>query len=417
MRYFHRNMTSKLERMVGDFPTVYLSGARQCGKSTLVQKTLPSEGVNYLTFDTSVLRLAAQRDPEGFVASLPKDRLNIIDEIQRVPEVFLLLKKGVDEGRRGGRGKSLFLLTGSANIFALPELANAMVGRLAILTLHPFSAAEVARSEKNFIGELWNGKLATKSVTRANVPEVIGSATFPEIALDPGRRSAWLDNYLETILGRDAAELAKIRKPDVIRQLLVSLGGRVGSLLKDDNVMKETGMNQGTYQKYKAFCNAAFMTFEVQPWAKPNRLNKRFVKSKKIYFTDTNFLCFVLRRDLADVHERDPVFMGHLFENFVASEIMKNIAALPGKFYVSHFNPVREDGREVDFVVEDGKGDALAIEVKLSASLDAQDFKNLEACRDTLGDKFKRGIVLYTGENLAPFGDRLWAVPVNTLWE
>jgi len=410
-------MTSKLERMVGDFPTVYLSGARQCGKSTLVQKTLPSEGVNYLTFDTSVLRLAAQRDPEGFVASLPKDRLNIIDEIQRVPEVFLLLKKGVDEGRRGGRGKSLFLLTGSANIFALPELANAMVGRIAILTLHTFSAAEVARSEKNFIGELWNGKLATKSVTRANVPEVIGSATFPEIALDPGRRSAWLDNYLETILGRDAAELAKIRKPDVIRQLLVSLGGRVGSLLKDDNVMKETGMNQGTYQKYKAFCNAAFMTFEVQPWAKPNRLNKRFVKSKKIYFTDTNFLCFVLRRDLADVHERDPVFMGHLFENFVASEIMKNIAALPGKFYVSHFNPVREDGREVDFVVEDGKGDALAIEVKLSASLDAQDFKNLEACRDTLGDKFKRGIVLYTGENLAPFGDRLWAVPVNTLWE
>jgi predicted AAA+ superfamily ATPase len=153
------------------------------------------------------------------------------------------------------------------------------------------------------------------------------------------------------------------------------------------------------------------MTFEIPSWSKPNKLNKRFVKSKKIYFTDTNFLCFLMRRDIREVFERDRTLMGHLFENFIASEIMKSIGVLPGKFYVSHFNPVRGEGKETDFVIENDTGEAIAIEVKLASSLNAKDFANLELCRNTIGDRFKRGIVLYTGEEAVPFGDKLWAVP------
>jgi predicted AAA+ superfamily ATPase len=103
--------------------------------------------------------------------------------------------------------------------------------------------------------------------------------------------------------------------------------------------------------------------------------------------------------------------MGHLFENFIASEIMKATSVLPGKFYVSHFNPVRGEGKETDFVIENDNGEAIAIEVKLDSSLNAKDFANLELCRDTIGDRFKRGIVLYTGEELVQFSDKLWAFP------
>ena len=109
--------------------------------------------------------------------------------------------------------------------------------------------------------------------------------------------------------------------------------------------------------------------------------------------------------------------MGHLFENFIASEIMKSISVLPGKFHVSHFNPVRGDGNETDFLIEKDNGETIAIEVKLNSSLNDFDFKNLELCHNTIGNKFKKGIVLYTGEHLVPFGDKLWAVPVNYLWE
>jgi predicted AAA+ superfamily ATPase len=418
MAYIYRILEKKLENTAKMFSATYLCGARQCGKSTLVRHLSSQDNVNYMTFDTTVLRTAAKKDPDAFIAGLPNDKLNIIDEVQRVPAVYLLLKKAIDDRRFQGKGKALFLLTGSANIFGLPKLAKAMVGRMAILTLHPFSAAEMYKSDVNFIDRLWNEKLSVKNYKRAKLVNVIKDSAFPEIALDKTiDRNAWFDGYLDTILERDAVEFAKIRKPELIHQLLASLSARVGSLLNNDNVMNETGLNQGTYEKYKSFCNAAYLTFEIQPWAKPNKLNKRFVKSKKIYFTDTNFLCFLMRRDISDVYEKDPSLMGHLFENFIATEIMKAISALPGKYYVSHFNPVRGDGKETDFVIEKDNGETIAVEVKLDASLNDKDFKNLELCRSTIGNKFKKGIILYTGEDLVPFADNLWAVPVNYLWE
>jgi predicted AAA+ superfamily ATPase len=371
-----------------------------------------------MTFDSVALRAAARQDPESFVDMLPNDRLNVIDEIQRVPEIHLQLKKRVDEERLAGRGTGLFLFTGSAGLRALPELADAMVGRMAILKLYPFSAAEVNNFGVNFIEKLWDDGLLIKKYARAQVADIIKSATFPTIALNKDiDRDAWFDRYFDTILGRDIIDYAKIRKPEIIYQLLISLAGNVGSRVNNDNIMRETGLNQGTFEKYKSLCDAAFMTFEIQPWARPNKLNKRFVKSKKIYFTDTNFLCFLIRRDISEVYEKDRTLMGHLFENFIASEIMKAASALPGKFYVSHFNPVREDGKETDFVIEKDNGEAVAVEVKLDSTICAKDFKNLELCRNTIDDKFKKGIVLYTGEDLVPFGDRLWAVPVNYLRE
>ncbi|MDR0502024.1 MAG: ATP-binding protein [Treponema sp.] len=418
MDYFKRILAKKLEITTKTFSSTYLSGARQCGKSTLVQRLMSRDNANYLSFDTATVRAMAKKDPDAFIASLPNDKINIIDEVQRVPAINIQLKKAVDEKRFKGQGKALFLLTGSANIFGLPKLAKAMVGRMAILTLFPFSAAEIKNSEVNFIEKLWEENLTFRNFKRADLTDIIKSATFPEIALSRETdQSVWMDSYIDTILERDAVEFAKIRKPEYIYFLLASLSGRVGSLLNNDNVMNETGLNQITYEKYKSFCNAAYLTFEVQPWAKPNKLNKRFVKGKKLYFTDTNLLCFLLRRDIDEVQKKDPSLMGHLFENFIATEIAKSISALPGKYYMSHFNPVRGEGKETDFVVEKDNGETIAIEVKLDSSLEEKDFKNIELCRDTIGSKFIKGIVLYTGEDLVPYGDKLWAVPVNYLWE
>jgi predicted AAA+ superfamily ATPase len=416
--FIHRNVAPKLENAVKTFSAVYLSGARQCGKSTLVRNLLPEEEAQYITFDSIAIAAAAKRDAESFLLGLPKDKLNIIDEVQRVPEAYLLFKKDVDDKRFEGHGRALYLFTGSANIFALSQLAEPMVGRMAIMTLYPFSAAEAFDTDRNFIERLWNDAVTMKRYKRADVVDIIAQATFPEISLHKDiSRNEWFDGYLTTILQRDAMELAKIRKPELVYQLLVSLSSRVGSLLTHDNIMKETGLNAVTYEKYKTFCNSSYMTFELPSWSKPNTLNKRFVKSKKIYFVDTNFLSYIMRRDVKEAMANDPPLMRHLFENFVASEIMKTTSALSGKYYVSHFNPMRGEGKETDFVVEKDNGEAIAIEVKLESSLAERDFKNLELCRDTIGARFKRGVILYTGEHIVPFGDRLGAVPVNYLWE
>ena len=417
MDYIQRMLANKLENTTQTFSATYLSGARQCGKSTLVQHLMSKDEVNYLTFDTTTIRMAAKKDPDGFIASLPKDKLNIIDEVQRVPAVHLQIKKAIDEKRFEGKGKGLFLLTGSANIFGMPKLAKAMVGRMAMLTLFPFSTAEINNSNDNFMEKIWDDKLEYKKYKRADLVNTVKEATFPELSLNKDiDKNIWIDSYIDTIMERDAVEFAKIKKPDLIYQLLISFSSRVGSLINNDNIMKEIGFNQISYEKYKSFCNATYLTFEVQPWAKPNKLDKRFVKSKKLYFTDTNLLCFLMRRDMSEVYEKDPSCMGHLFENFIATEIIKSASAASGKYFLSHFNPVRGDGNETDFIVEKDNGETIAIEVKLDSSLSEKDFKNLELCRNTIGKNFKKGIVLYTGEDLVPFGEKLWAVPINYFW-
>ena len=162
MHYIQRILTKKLQNTTNTFSATYLSGARQCGKSTLVQHLLSLKNTNYLTFDTATIRTAAKKDPEVFISSLPADKLNIIDEVQRVPAVHLSIKKAVDEKRLAGKGKGTFLLTGSANIFGLPKLAKSMVGRMAVLTLYPFSTAEINNSSKNFIERLWEDDLLFK---------------------------------------------------------------------------------------------------------------------------------------------------------------------------------------------------------------------------------------------------------------
>jgi predicted AAA+ superfamily ATPase len=407
----------ELIKSVKSRPLVYLNGARQCGKSTLVRNALLENNINYISFDSPILLAAAKRNPANFIAELPQNKINVIDEVQLATEIFPYLKIDVDEKRIKGKNKSLYVLTGSANIFALPKLANALVGRMTILTLYPFSVSEFCRKEVNFIDKFWNIKLTVGKYKNTNLLEKISNATFPEIALDENiDREKWFDSYLTTILQRDAFSLASIRRPEKILQLLISFSERVGGLINDENIKKETGFNSITYERYKAFCNSVFMTFEVQSWSKANKLDKRFLRSKKIYFTDTNFLCYIMRRELKDLYT-NPSAMGHIFENFIASEIIKAASSSPNQYFVSHFNPVRGQGKEVDFIIENLHGEAIAIEIKLNATLDLKDFANMKICKDTLRDKFKKGIVVYTGNEILPFGDNLWAIPVNCLWE
>jgi predicted AAA+ superfamily ATPase len=413
MHYINRHLDSLLERTIKTRPLIYLNGPRQVGKSTSAQHLSASKQINYVSFDSPLASASAQSDPVAFIKSLPKDRLNIIDEAQMVPEIFSQLKATIDESRQNMDNSCLYLLTGSANILALPRLAAALVGRMSILTLLPFCAAEYFRTGKNFIESLWNDELTYKKYENTDLVDIISNATYPELALNHQiDRKQWFDDYLTTLLQRDVRTLADIRNPKNIVQLLVSLSGRTGSLLNNASVMKETGLDAKTYVKYKELLHGTFLTFEVEPWAKPNRLGKRFVKQNKIYFNDTNLLCYVMRRSLSEIYRHEPQAMGHVFENFVATEIMKNAKPLVD-LYVSHFNI--SGGKEVDFVIENGHGEAIGLEVKLDSSLSGKDFNNLRILKETLAGHLKKGVIIYTGAELALFKDDMWAVPVNYL--
>ena len=414
MDYYKRGMDAWLERTMNTRPLVYLNGPRQCGKSTMVGNFLPAESVNYLSLDVPVNLASAKADPAKFIQSLPQDRLNILDEIQVVPEIFPYLKMGIDESRAKGNCTGLYLLTGSANLMALPGLSEALVGRMSVLTLFPFSTSEYKRTGVNFITKLFEEKHEYHSYQTYDLPDLISNATFPEPALNPAiDRTQWFGDYLNTLLQRDIRSVADIRNPVKVITLLSVLAMRAGGLLNNNQVAQEIGLDIKTYERYKYAAINTFILYEIPAWAKPNVLNKRFTKSPKLFFTDTNLLVYLLRRDLKDIFDNDRVTMGRLFENFIASEIMKNAVCIPG-LDVSHFRT--SDQKEVDFVLEKD-GHVIGIEVKLNSTPNLHDFNGLKTLKEIVGERFKRGILIYTGKEKLPFGEDFWAVPACYLWE
>jgi len=424
MTYFHRLLETAANKTIKTRPVLYINGMRQCGKSTLVQNINTVKNMNYITFDNPAHLFFAKNDPSGFLKSLPQNMLNIIDEVQLAPELFRWLKIAIDENRLVTKNKAasssshaLYILTGSANIMALPNLAEALVGRLSILTLYPFSASEITKTAFNFIEKLMNDELKPIKYHKANITDIILKASFPEIALDKKKdRYQWFNDYLTTLLQRDVHTLSDIKNPEKIYQLIVSLSQRAGSLLNNANIMKETGLDAKTYEKYKALCNNTFLTFELPSWSKPNKLDKRFVKQKKIYFSDTSLLCHIIQRDINEVFKNDKVTMGHIFENFIATEIIK-AASSNTAYNISHFNPVQNQGKEVDFVIESPDGKTIGIEVKLDGTINQKDWVNMNTLQETIGDKFLKGIIIYTGTELIQVSSKIWTVPVNYLWE
>jgi predicted AAA+ superfamily ATPase len=420
MAYIKRSLSGFLKETLDSRPLVYLNGPRQVGKSTLVQNFNPEKETNYVSFDSPLTLAAARSDVAGFMRSLPEDKLNILDEVQMAPEIYPYLKISVDERRQKNQNRAMYLLTGSANLMALPGLSKALVGRMSVLTLLPFSSAEIRNHDGNFdagnfVEKLYREDPVYRRCESGNLLDMIGCSTFPEPALFPNlNRTQWFDDYVTTLLQRDVLALNDIRNPVKIITLLSVLATRAGALLNNSQAAVDSSLDSKTYERYKGAAINSFMIFEMPAWAKPSRLNKRFTKAAKLFFYDTNLLAYLMRRDIGEIFRNDRTTMGHLFENYVAAEIMKHLSSLPG-YGVFHFRTA--DKKELDFVIERNNGEILGIEVKLSDSLTDRDFSGLKILREAVGEQFRRGFVIYSGKEILPWGKDLWALPVSCLWD
>ncbi len=414
MNYLNRNITQELEQSIETRPLTYLNGGRQVGKSTLCSHLPDNIKRNHITFDSPLVLATAKSQPAAFVDSLPNDILNIIDEVQFAPEIFPYLKMKIDSNRLNGNDKQKFLLTGSANLMAMPKLSEALVGRMSVLTLYPFSASEYYNLNKSLTERLFDEELRLSSFEDFNIVEVLKNSTYPEIATDAKiDRIKWFDSYLTTILNRDIKSLSDLKNPEIMVALLSLLSTRTGGLLNNTEVAKELGVDYRTYEKMFAFALNSFLVFNVKPWARPNKLSKRFVKSPKLYFTDCNFLSYIMKRDIDEMYENDKKAFGHVFENFVATELLKS--AKLNNLEFSHYRT--QSGKEADFILENAQGDVVGVEVKSAKDIDKKTYSGLLELKELCGDKFKKGIILYTGNDIVPLSEKIWAVPVCYFWK
>lgn len=413
MKHINRYIKNKLLHLLKTSPVVFLNGPRQAGKSTLVQRiskdSFPAE---YVTFDSTIQMAAAANSPETYLRE--RKGALIIDEVQLVPEIFRALKIVVDEIRQEDKKKvrGHFLLTGSANIMALPKLSESLVGRMNILTLYPVSGAEALGGSGAFIKRVFEQSFE-KDAENKKLRDVIEIATFPEISgIDGAERTSWFDGYLTTILQRDVRVLAEIDKLSMLPNLLRILANRVGGLVNDAEIARDAGLNHITSRNYKTLFKMLFLTFELPPWHR--NIGKRLVKTPKGYVIDTLLICHLLQYELESLEKNRPEVFGHVLENFVATEIMKLMSFYDEKLNLYHFRT--SDNKEVDFVLEKPNGELAAIEVKTRDNVNKVDFKGLEVLQSMVGNDFKCGIVLYRGKEVVPFGKNLWAVPISNLW-
>lgn len=400
-----------LQDAIEDSPVILIHGSRQCGKTTLALQLGKALGYHYISFDDDTQRQAALADPVGFVHSLPE--FVILDEVQRVPELFTSIKASVDTNRKAGR----FILTGSANILLLPKLADSLAGRMEIIHLRPLSCAEISHTPPNFLTQLFAADFghASNSGGYQRLGEalatIIVSGGYPAALVRPTerRRANWYRDYITTIVQRDIQDLSRIQKFDMLPRLLSMAAGQTSRLFNVSSLGSPFALSTPTIREYLTLLEQVFLIEQLQPWHS-NRLN-RLVKTPKLHIADTGLACALLGIS-SDMLWQDRALLGQLLETFIYQELRKYADWHDQQLRFYHFR--NKDKVEVDIVIEQGLKTA-GIEVKAAATVTGSDFKGLTKLRDSIGDRFAAGVVFYDGENILPFGERLFAVPISVL--
>ena len=406
---FQRNLEPAFRAALADTPVVLVVGARQVGKSTLIRQVIEAGyPATYLTLDDLTTLNAARSDPSGFIGGL--DGPVAIDEIQRVPDLLLAIKAAVDRERTPGR----FILTGSANVMALPRVSDTLVGRIQVLRLRTLSQGEIGGTTEGFVDRSFEPTplFTFEPTSRADLADRIVDGGYPEaLGRTPVRRRAWFDAYLTTILQRDVRDVSRIDDLTSLPRLLSLLAARSAGLLNTSEVSRSLGMPLTTVQRHVALLEAIMLFEPIPAWSA--NLGRRLARAPKVTLTDTG-LAASLRGVSAERLVAEPDQLGPLLESLVATELRRQLSWSATGATLFHYRD--HSGGEVDLILEDRAGRVVAIEVKSAASVGAADTRSLRHLADALGNRFVRGIVLYTGDQVVPFAPRVLAVPVWALW-
>lgn len=405
-----RHIRAALQAALADTRVVLLNGARQTGKSTLARQVAAERGGHYLTLDDPATLALASADPSALVEGAAA--FTVIDEVQYAPGLFPAIKRAVDIDPRPGR----FLLTGSANVFLVPRLAESLAGRMEILPLHPLSQAELAGTSANLVDDLFSGqpwKPGSLPVDRLDVCRRLLAGGFPEAVerKNAERRDAWFRSYIASILQRDIRDLAHIEGLTDMPRLLGLLAARPSALMNMAEISRASGIAHSTLRRYLSLLEATFLLQPLPAWSA--NLGKRLVKSPKIHLLDSGLVAHLAGLTDAGALARSPA-LGPLLETFVVQEIRKHLAWSAQPATAWHFRSAA--GQEVDLVLEAPGERIVGIEIKATANIGAADFGGLRVLAEAVGDKFSAGVLFYLGENVLPFGKGLWAVPVSALW-
>jgi predicted AAA+ superfamily ATPase len=396
---------------LADTRVVVLNGARQTGKSTLariVAADFPASEFRYL--DEAPVRAAAHADPSLFVRH---EGLLVIDEVQRVPDLFLAIKHEVDTDPRPGR----FLLTGSARLLGLQDIPDLLPGRAETIELSPLSQGEIDRSPDGFVAALfrYGAKMRVQSsnLHRDDYLERAIRGGYPEAVrrIDPGRRGRFFESYITDLVNRDVRQLTEIERPADMRRLINLIAASTASPAVPSAIANRLQIPATTVKRYLNLLDLLFITRRIPAWS--TNLTTRAVATPKLVLTDSGLAAHLTGMSLRRArHPTAPV--GSLIETFVLGELTRQLVLLDQPVRIYHYRD--RDQYEVDAVLEAASGEVIACEVKAAETVRSEDFRGIQRLARRLGDQLVAGIVLYAGGQPLAFGDKLRAWPMSTLW-
>jgi len=343
-----RQLHDKAQQLLSKFPIVAITGPRQSGKTTFSQELRPN--YKYVNLELPDERQFAREDPKGFLNTY-NDGV-IIDEAQYVPELFSYLQAVTDQRKINGE----YLLTGSQNFLLSQHIAQSLAGRVALLTLLPFSFAELNASAYKTDGWM-------EFLYRGGYPRIYGQQIEP---------FDFYPNYLQTYIERDVRQMLNVRDLATFQKFIQLLAGRTGQLFNQNNLANELGLTNKTIESWISVLEASFIVYRLQPYYA--NFNKRLVKTPKLYFYDTGLASYLLGiRKVSDIQIH--FAHGALFENLVINEFMKdglNNGERPQLYFWRDSSQ-----REIDLIIEKGLV-RNAYEIKISQTLNSDFFKTLK---------------------------------------
>lgn len=362
-----REAQKKVEYFATKFPVVTVTGPRQSGKSTLLKNSFPT--YQYVSLEDPDIRLFAQQDPRGFLKTYPSK--SIIDEVQNVPELFSYIQTQVDSVNEPG----MYILSGSQNFLLMESISQSLAGRTAVVKLLPLSLDEIKQID-----------------TKIELNELMFTGSYPRIYDKQIPPTEFYSFYIQTYVERDVRLLRNITDLNLFIKFTKLCAARVGQLLNVNSLANECGISIQTVNAWLSVLETSYIIYFLKPYHK--NLNKRVVKSSKLFFYDTGLLSSLL--SIESVSQLEFHYLrGNIFENWVINEILK-------KHYNNGIEPAisfwrDSNGNEVDLILEQGDSTRV-FEIKSSSTLKMNYFKGLKVWQKLTDCPHENLSVIYAGE-------------------
>lgn len=409
-----RRVLAVARQQMKETAVLALQGARSVGKSTVLGEIASEFGADIVDLDDRAQIDLVAASPADFVTGAAPV---FIDEYQRVPALLQAIKAELNRRHVPGR----FVLTGSTRFESLPRTTQALTGRIQFLDIHPFSQGEIDGVIEDFIEVALSepdrlGSPSHSTTTRVEYAARVCRGGLPlAVPLADRARGRWFDSYIAQALSGDVPELEGVRRLDAFGRLFERLAAQTGQLLNVSAAATATALESRTADSYTRLLTDLFLIRRLPAWGRT--LRSRVGKTPKVHVVDSGLGAHMMRLTPDKLSQLDPASateFGHLLESFVVGELLKQTSWHDDVREVAHWRT--HDGHEVDLLVETYDGSVIAFEIKARSQTTAKDLSGLRLVRDLLGDQFRAGFVLTTGEHSGRLDDRLYTCPIDRLW-